>query len=244
MKIKYLILSAAYTLFSPSRLVYGRNIVSTDDGIAIANTNESGLRRALVTYDANRSQENVHQFSNLPAENRGFDDVAIDSDALTQQDDAAVFAIDARSGLVCSFSLSVRSGTLSTLRGGGVSLQLIGCTTQRVRASPYVGISAERGTLVVSGGTGGVSVFRYDTSTGRLDTSPTILNQRLNVIGNPSVTMVSQNITALCSDVSGNPRFGVTIANINQNTRSLVRARFFPIQNTVRFRYALSPGKS
>jgi len=161
--------------------------------------------------------------------------VALDSDAMARQGGVVAFAIDASSGLVCSFNLSARSST----RRGEVPLQLIGCTTQRVSTSPFVGIDAQRGTLVVSGGTGGVSTFRYDTSTGRLSSRPTIRNQTLNEIGHPSVTLVSRNIAALCTDTRSG--FGITIANINQSSRSLDRSRFFPVENTVNFKYTISP---
>ena len=157
--------------------------------------------------------------------------MALDSDAMTRLGGVVAFAIDASSGLVCSFNLAEVS-----------SLQLIGCTTQRVSTSPFVGIDAQRGTLVVSGGTGGVSTFRYDTSTGRLSSRPTIRNQSLNEIGHPSVTLVSRNMAALCTDTRSG--FGITIANINQSSRSLDRSRFFPVENTVNFKYTISPGMS
>eukprot|EP00984_Skeletonema_dohrnii_P021565 scaffold10816_cov149-Skeletonema_dohrnii-CCMP3373.AAC.5 len=216
MKILQLFPASIFVLSCCNEAAQARNIVTTNNGIAIATTNQSGLRRSLVTYDANTSQQDVHQFSNLPNTIRGFDDVALDSDG-----DVVAFAIDASSGLVCSFNLSARSST----RRGKVSLQLIGCTTQRVSTSPFVGIDAQRGTLVVSGGTGGVSTFRYDTSTGRLSSRPTIRNQSLNEIGHPSVTLVSRNMAALCTDTRSG--FGITIANINQSSRSLDRSRSY-----------------
>ena len=175
MKILQLLPASIFVLSCCNDAAQARNIVTTNDGIAIGTTNQSGLRRSLVTYDANTSQQDVHQFSNLPNTIRGFDDVALDSDAMARQGGVVAFAIDASSGLVCSFNLSARSST----RRGEVSLQLIGCTTQRVSTSPFVGIDAQRGTLVVSGGTGGVSTFRYDTSTGRLSSRRTIRNQTL-----------------------------------------------------------------
>lgn len=218
-----------------------RNIVATPDGVAVATvatTDQGGRRRDLVTYG---DAQQVHQFPDLPGAVRGFDDVAVDQDS-ARDGRAIVFAIDADSALVCSFRLSSRR----QVRDGRVSMSLIGCSTQRVSVNPYVGIAAQEGTLVVSGGTGGVSIFRYNTSTGRLDDRPTIRNRDLGQVGHPGVTMISGDMAALCTDFrrsnpSGSSEFGVTIATINTGTRSVRDARFFRVPDTVGFDYAIQP---
>ena len=216
--------------------VEARNIVATPDGVAVATTDQGGRRRDLVTYG--ESTQQVHQFPDLPGAVRGFDDVAVDQDS-ARDGRAIVFAIDADSALVCSFRLSF---------DGGVSMRLIGCSTQRVSVNPYVGIAAKGGTVVVSGGTSGVSIFRYNTSTGRLDDRPTIRNRDLGQVGHPGVTMISRDMAALCTDFrrsnrSGSSEFGVTIATINTGTRSVRDARFFRVPDTVGFDYAIQPGE-
>lgn len=228
--------------------VEARNIVSTPDGVAVATTDQGGRRRALVTLDASAAQQQVHEFPDLPGAVRGFDDVAVDPD-LSARDGAVVFAIDANSALVCSFRLSVRRAAgRARSRDGRVSMSLVGCTAQRVSVAPFVGIAAQGGTLVVSGGTGGASIFRYNIRTGRLDDRPTIRNRDLGEVGHPGVTMISRDTAALCTDAgrsnrSGSSEFGVTIANINTGTRSVRDARFFRVPDTVGFNYAIQPGK-
>ena len=76
-----------------------RNLAITSDGIAIATAANGG--RDLITYDAVRSVEQTHRFSNLPNNIDGFDDVAVDPQALAR-DSTVAFAIDAESGIVCS----------------------------------------------------------------------------------------------------------------------------------------------
>ena len=236
-------LAALMCLLYPSarHRVEARNIVATPDGVAVATTDQGGRRRDLVTYG--ESAQQVHQFPDLPGAVRGFDDVAVDQDS-ARDGRAIVFAIDADSALVCSFRLSFRR----QVRDGRVSMRFIGCSTQGVSVNPYVGIAAQGGTLVVSGGTGGVSIFRYNTSTGRLDDRPTIRNRDLGQVGHPGVTMISRDMAALCTDSrrsnrSGSSEFGLTIANINTGTRSVRDARFFRVPDTVGFDYAIQPGK-
>lgn len=209
-------------------------------GIAIITAANGG--NSLITYDAVRSQEKTHRFSNLPNNFDGFDDVAVDPNALAR-DSTVVFAIDAESGIVCSFDLSFRfrrqNKTNNRNRVSDVSLNLIGCTTQSVNTSPFVGIAAMGGTLVVSGGTGGASVFSYNTNTGVLSNRTTIRNEDLGDVGHPDVTMVTRNIAALSTDAQRG--FGILVSNINMNSRSLDRTRFFRVQNTVGFDYAIRP---
>lgn len=210
-----------------------RNIVITADGIGIATSTNGG--RSLVTYDANRSNERDHQFNNLPINVGGFDDVAVDPQSMAK-DSTFVFAIDADSGRLCSFELSLRTQS--------VSLELIGCANQSVRSRPFVGIAAMGGTLIVSGGTGGVSVFRYNRTTGVLPNQATIRNVDLGDIGHPDVTLVTPRLAALATDAD--PRteeasFGIAMANINLNRGRITRTRFFPVRDTIGFNYVIGP---
>ena len=97
------------------------------------------------------------------------------------------------------------------------SLSLINCVESAFAVSPFCGISSLGGTLIISGGTGGVTVFDYD-ATGKLEQSPRILNFDLQVIGNPDVVMVNPTQAALSSDIGGSPRFGTIVVNINGTT--------------------------
>ena len=148
----------------------GRNIVITSNGLAIATTLGTVTRSSivggpsLVTFDVRTGIERSHSFDNvLPSSIQGFDDVAISESSATSssgrngrrrtKSSIKVFAIDANSGLLCSFNLRNVN-----------SLSFIGCTTRSVASQPFVGIDTNNeGTLVVSGGTGGASVFSYNT---------------------------------------------------------------------------------
>lgn len=206
-----------------------RNIAITSDGVAVATTARAG--RSLVTYDAATQTETTHNFpsSSLPRNVGGFDDVAVDPSALAS-DSTTVFALDANSGRVCSFDLSMNDG---------VSLDLIGCTTQSVRTSPFAGIAAVGGTLVVSGGTGGPSMFTYDQGTGVLSGRSTIRNANFIDIGYPDVTLVTPQVAAFSTDLARG--FGVVVSSIDLDAQSISRDREFPIEDSVGFDFLVEP---
>lgn len=225
-------------LFLLAGCTQARNIVITSDGIALA-TEANGSTR-LISYNTLDDQETPHSFgSSLPSNVRGFDDVAVDPNAMARidpnamgRDSTIAFALDASNGIVCSFNLS-------ELVSEGVSLNLIGCTTQGVNTAPFVGIAAMGGTVVVSGGTGGASIFTYDEDTGVLSNSATIRNRRLGDTGYPDVTLVTPQIAAISADVPVG--FGVVIAGIDIDSQSLTRDRVFPTVDSVGFRLIIQP---
>jgi len=228
----------------------GRNIVITSTGIAVATTLGRVTRssivggKSLVTFDVRTGIERTHSFDNvLPSGIQGFDDVAISEGTATSsstgrngrrrtKSSIKVFAIDANSGLLCSFNLRNVN-----------SLSFIGCTTRSVASQPFVGIDTNNeGTLVVSGGTGGASVFSYNTNTGVLDDSPSIRNRELgDDIGYPSVTFVNSDEVAFGTDA--NRGFAVTIATIGGSRRrpTLSRDAQFRVRDTIGFDYVLQP---
>ena len=94
----------------------------------------------------------------------------------------------------------------------------------------------------MSGGTGGVSVFTYNTDTGVLQSNASIRNQDLGDIGYPDVTLVTPKLAALSTDVRNEATsFGVTMANIDLSQSTLSRRQFFPVEDTVGFNYAIGP---
>ena len=231
-------------------LSQGRNIVITSDGIAIATSSQAD--RQLVTYDVRTSQERTHRFTNLPSNVNAFHDVSVDPRLNSRiAPTTFVFAIDAEAGIVCSFNLCAsnnrRQQRNNNIRQGGtvgqdVQMNLIGCTTRSVSTQPFTGIANMGGTMVVSGGTGGTSVFTYNPQNGRLSSEPFIRNQRLRDVGNPDVTMISNDRVAYCADDSrGSISFGVVTASINRQTSSITRDSFSRVQGTVGFDYSLGP---
>mmetsp|Transcript_16846 Transcript_16846/g.36530 ORF Transcript_16846/g.36530 Transcript_16846/m.36530 type:complete len:371 (+) Transcript_16846:41-1153(+) len=218
-------------LFLLVRSTQSRNIAITSDGIALA-TEARGSQR-LITYDALDNQETAHSFgSSLPNNVNRFDDVAVDPNSRAR-DSTIAFAIDANSGIVCSFNLRERNNSR------GVSLDHIGCTTQGVNTSPFVGIAAMGGTVVVSGGTGGASVFTYDEDSGVLSDRATIRNRSLGDIGYPDVTLVTPEIAAFSADVEQG--FGVVVSSINTDSKSLTRDRVFLTEDSVEFNFIILP---
>jgi len=227
----------------------GRNIVISSTGLAVATTLGRVTRSSivggtsLVTFDVRTGIERSHSFDNvLPSGIQGFDDVAISEGTATSstgrngrrrnKSSIKVFAIDANSGLLCSFNLRNVN-----------SLSFIGCTTRSVASQPFVGIDTNNeGTLVVSGGTGGASVFSYNTNTGVLDNTPSIRNRELgDDIGYPSVTFVNSDEVAFGTDA--NRGFAVTIATIggSRRRRTLSRDAQFRVRDTIGFDYFLQP---
>ena len=227
----------------------GRNIVISSNGLAIATTLGRVTRSSivggtsLVTFDVRTGIERTHSFDNvLPRGIQGFDDVAISESSATSstgrngrrrtKSSIKVFAIDANSGLLCSFNLRNVN-----------SLSFIGCTTRSVASQPFVGIDTNNeGTLVVSGGTGGASVFSYNTNTGVLDNTPSIRNRELgDDIGYPSVTFVNSDEVAFGTDADRG--FAVTIATIGGSRRrpTLSRDAQFRVRDTIGFDYVLQP---
>lgn len=112
-----------------------------------------------------------------------------------------VFALSTTTGRIASFSLSQNSlNFVSALSG--------------IATGPYTGLSAVGGTLLVSGGTGGISVVTY-TPSGELD----LVAERVRlsgVIGHPDVVLLSSTLAVLQTDFTQG--FGNLIANIDGNT--------------------------
>jgi len=159
----------------------------------------------------------------LPSGVAGFHDISIDVD-----NDSLVFALDVNTPAVCSYSLE-----------NGVAT-LINCVGQSFATSPFCGVSGRGGTLVISGGTGGVTVFDYDVSTGMLDESPRVLNQDLDVIGFPDVLMISPTQAAMSTDIDGGtPRFGTVILDVQGTTLSSLEV--FRMEDSLGFELALAP---
>lgn len=133
----------------------------------------------------------------LPDGITGFHDILFDK---TNQN--LLFALSTTSQRVCSYLISQKD------------LALGNCVGSNIPVSPFSGIAAFGGHLVVSGGTGGLSVFSYDQTTGILLSNPLVDGLRLNVVGLPDVTMISDTEIAFSADLGDSPRFGTLIASI------------------------------
>ena len=202
----------------PAAMVAAQNVaMQPSSTIAVATTSSGGL---LIRQGDSDALTPVV----VPTGVSGFQDLSIDVD-----NDSLVFALDVNSPRVCSYTLE--SATLLTLNN---------CVGSSFNTSPFSGVSARGGTLVVSGGTGGVTVFDYDTSSGILQETPRVVNdESLNVIGFPDVLMISPTQAAMSADIGGTPRFGTVIVNIQDTTLTPVGE--FRMEDSLGFDLVVSP---
>jgi len=156
-----------------------------------------------------------------------FADVAIDP-----TNESLVFALSTEGLMVCSFLLSETEETL----------QLVGCSGT-FSVSPFCGVSAYGGTLMISGGTGGFTVYEYDRQTGQIEDSPALLNQRFpGIIGHPDVVLVDSGLAALSTDFSGgSSRFGTQMVTIDAPGASASFGLDYRVQDTLGFDLTVQP---
>ena len=128
----------------------------------------------------------------------GFQDIAVDS-----KYSYLFFALSISSQRFCSYLLSSES-----------TLTLVNCVVSEIPVTSFSGIAAHSGNLVISGGTGGLSVFTYDTTDGTINNVPYIEGQRLDVIGLLDVQMLGSNVIAFSAEFKGSPRYGVAVSQI------------------------------
>ena len=176
----------------------GQNVVVTPTDFAIAVNGEGLITRQLPDGKTNEMD--------LPKDIDGFRDVTFDV-----ENSNLIFALSTSSQRVCSYLLS--SSTLT----------LVNCAGSNIPVSPFVGIAAYGGNLVISGGTGGLSVFTYDTTDGTINDDPAINGQRLDVVGLPDVQMLSSTVIAFSADLGGSPRFGIPISQIVDGNVEILR---------------------
>ena len=199
----------------PAAMVAAQNVaMQPSSTIAVATTLNSGL--------LTRQGDVLTPFP-LPTGVSGFQDLSIDVD-----NDSLVFALDVSSPRVCSYTLE-----------SATSLVLNNCVGSSFNTSPFTGVSARGGTLVISGGVGGVTVFDYDASSGILQETPRVQNQFLPVIGFPDVLMISPTQAAMSADIGGTPRFGTVIVDIQGTTLTPVGE--FRMEDSLGFDLVVSP---
>ena len=199
-----------------SNFVEAQNVAMTSTGIAVAAMGPDGL---VFQQSASTGQPETQS---LPMGIESFDDVSVDV-----ENEALVFALSTVSQRVCSF----------TIMSDG--LNLVNCVGDGFEVDPFCGISALGGTLIISGGTGGLTVYQYNTDSGVISESPNVLNLELGVIGHPDVVLVDANLAALSTDFSGSPRFGTQMASIEDN--SVIFVRDFRVQDSLGFQSSLRP---
>jgi len=192
-------------------------VAMTSSGVAVA----ANGARLIVQQSA--SSQPVNQ--SLPDGITSFDDVSIDAG-----NETLVFALSTFSQRVCSFLLFDGDLTLVNCVGEGDNFGV----------GPFTGVSALDSTLIISGGTTGITIYQYDTISGVISDTPSVLNRDLGVIGHPDVVLVSANVAALSTDFSvGTPRFGTQMASIEGS--EVTFDRDFRVQNSLAFQLFVTP---
>lgn len=212
-------------------LVDGQNVAATSSGVVIAtNGGDNGLLVSMVTGD-DRQQFEITNFGGGVSFFSSFDDVSIDP-----INENLVFALSTTAFTVCSFLLD------GTTTDGSSALELLGCVGV-FSVSPFCGVSAYGGTLMISGGTGGFTVYEYDQQSGLIMDPPTLLNQQFpNIIGHPDVLLINANLAALSTDFDGgSSRFGTQMASIDASRTSVAFDSDYRVENTLGFELILQP---
>ena len=226
MKFSLAILCAVSVLIVTS--INGQNVVMMNDGRVIAAMGD-GSNSGLIFQQAGLSPVIVEEIP-LPNAITAFHDITIDP-----ANPNLIFALDTTSRQVCSYMKT------------GDTLSLVNCAGDgNFATSPFSGVSAFDGSLIVSGGTGGITLFKYDNDTGELDASPVASNVELpGVIGHPDATMIDSTTIALSTDFRGGNggKFGTLIVSIDVDSNILNPVREFRItnENSLGFRFFVGP---
>jgi len=205
------------SLFMAMKNSKGHNVAMTSSGIAVAAT---GIEGQGLILQQTASRQPAPQ--PLPQDIASFQDVSVDAG-----NERLVFALSTVSRRVCSFTIS------------NAALSLQNCVGGRFAVAPFCGVSALDGTLIISGGTGGMTIYEYNPESGVISGSPSVLNRGLGAIGHPDVVLVDADLAALSTDFRGEPRFGTQIASIQGSSVNFVRD--FRVRNSLRFNSILAP---
>jgi len=193
-------------------------VAMTSSGIAVAANGGDGLILQQSASDPSIQQP-------FPTGIQSFDDVSIDAG-----NEALVFALSTTSQRVCSFNIS------------GEDLTLVNCVGEEDNfgVAPFCGVSALNSTLIISGGTRGLTIYQYNTDSGVISDSPSVLNFRgLEAIGHPDVVLVNAGLAALSTDFNGTPRFGTLMASIQGSNVNNVQE--FRVEDSLEFDLTIRP---
>lgn len=218
-----------FSLFT--ECVKARNVAITPNKVGVVAGGQGFA--GLVSRQFPDGQDNVFDLSIFEGQITAFDDVAIDP-----ANPYLVFALDTQSQSVCSFLLNSTTA----------SLTVVGCARD-FAVDPFCGISALDGTLAISGGTGGFTTFKYNTTeghsnTGRIDVEVVYRNVLLpNVIGHPDILLVTPTLAAFSTDFADSsevgPKFGTMMVDLSDESPQELYN--FRVVDSLDFNLALPP---
>lgn len=219
------------TLFFSAFVVHGQNVATTTSGISIGtNGGQEGLLVSTGT-GGERRQFEVTNFGVGVTLDSTFSDVSIDP-----ENESLVFALSTSTRTACSFVLDVEAAEDSSI------LTMVSCV-EGFSVSPFSGISANGGTLMISGGTGGFTIYEYHRQQGFIVEEPNLLNEEFpNIIGHPDVVLVHAYLAALSTDFNGgSSRFGTQMASIDASRTTVTFGSDYRVQDTLGFRLFIQP---
>ena len=212
-----LLLVIAFAIAGRTALVSARNIAIAGEANVVVLSNPFSIQQ----QGPNGTLTSIQ----LPTGISSFADVSVDP-----TDQQKVFALSTVNQRVCSFLLS----------DDNTNLNMVNCEGGNFGVTPFSGVSAHGGTLIVSGGTQGMTAYAYNPETGVIDSQPRFLNQRLDgVVGHPDVLLISSDLAAFSTDFSDLPRFGTLMAVVSGTMP--IRERDFRVDNSLNFDLAERP---
>ncbi len=212
-------------------LVDGQNIAATSSGVAIGTNGGNNGLVVSTPIGGERRQLQITKFGGGVSIFSSFDDIAVDP-----INESLVFALSTASMTVCSFLLDGTTADENSI------LQLVGCVGI-FSTLPFCGVSAYGGTLMISGGSGGFTIYEYDQQSGTITDTPTVLNQLYpNIVGHPDVLLVNANLVALSTDfVAETSEFGTQIASIDASRSSVTFGLYYLVQDSLGFELNVKP---
>lgn len=209
----------------------GQNIAATSSGVAIGTNGGNNGLVVSTPIGGERRQLQITKFGGGVSIFSSFDDIAVDP-----INESLVFALSTASMTVCSFLLDGTTADENSI------LQLVGCVGI-FSTLPFCGVSAYGGTLMISGGSGGFTIYEYDQQSGTITDTPTVLNQLYpNIVGHPDVLLVNANLVALSTDfVAETSEFGTQIASIDASRSSVTFGLYYLVQDSLGFELNVKP---
>jgi hypothetical protein len=209
-----------YFVFSFS-LAKGSNVAISSDGVAIIAG--EGLD-GLVSRQLPNGEEQIYAIQDLTDTITGFDTVTIDPDNPT-----LLFALGQNDRQVCSFIIQEDA-----------SLQVVNCVFGFL-VSPYSGISVKNGSLVVSGGEAGFTVYSYESDAMisglvTVGNSELLHTKLLNAAMHPNVIHLSQTFAAISTEFDDSS-YGTMVVDLTVPEE----VGFFKVQNSLGTNLALPP---
>lgn len=169
----------------------------------------------------------VLKVQGLPEITIGVPSGIVSMDDVSISDEGYLFGLSVYTPVLCSFNVALATiDPLGCIDAAGFSLEV------------YTGLSCNKGTCVVSGGTGGYTVIYYDVDTGVLDSTLKCLNCRADVDNDKAspfnyveVAMVSSRYAAF--SVVGASGYNSVVVDLITNIAAVTHAIPDPVNDTL-----------